>query len=63
MIDKSKRVTLQAGNAIQKFEISHAERILMMPRNGGWHLPTNSEYELTKNGLTFKSDKGINKKP
>ena len=37
--------------------IDHAERLLRMPRNGGWKLPKDSLYTLGENGLTIKSDK------
>lgn len=63
MENKAKKVTLQVGDKTQEFEHSHAERILRhKPDNGGWQLPTNSEYELTKDGLTFRADKGAAKK-
>lgn len=44
-------VTLVAGSQIRDFEFSHAERILRMPRNGGWHLPEDSKYEFVDYGL------------
>lgn len=37
-------------------EINHAERLLKMPRNGGWKLPKDSLYKLGENGLIKKSD-------
>lgn len=43
-------------------EINHAERLLLMPRNGGWELPENSPYKLDKNGIVRKSSKGAVKK-
>lgn len=48
------RVELQAGDLTREFEFSHAERILLMPRNGGWKLPKDSPYKLLKNGLKLK---------
>lgn len=48
---KSTTVTLQANGVIREFEFSHAERLLQMPRNGGWELPKNSQYEFVNNGL------------
>lgn len=39
----------------QEFEITHAERLLKMPNNGGWILPENSNY-------TFDIDNGIGNK-
>ena len=32
-------------------EKSHAQRLLNMPNNGGWRLPKDSDYTLTKDGL------------
>lgn len=43
-------------------EISHAERVLKMPKNGGWKLPKNSPYKLDKDGLVKKSSKGDTQK-
>lgn len=60
---KTNMVILQAGEVKQEFEINHAERILRMPNNGGWHLPEESNYLMDKlNGLIIKRDKGTNKK-
>lgn len=58
---KTTQVTLmrQFDGQATEFEVSHAERILMMP-NSGWQLPTNSEYEY-KNGYIVKRDKGKDK--
>lgn len=43
----------------REFEISHAERLLGMPNNGGWQLPENSEYIFDLNdGLKRKQPKG-----
>lgn len=44
-----------------ELEISHAERLLKMPNNGGWELPKNSIYKLDKNGIIKKSDNGNTK--
>lgn len=53
-----KTVELQVKDTKQSFEIGHAERILRMPNNGGWDLPTDSKYTFDeKNGLTVKSNK------
>jgi hypothetical protein len=41
---------------IQEFEIDHAERILAIPRCG-WHLPEDSEFELTKDGTINRRSK------
>jgi hypothetical protein len=58
---KTTQVTLmrQFDGQATEFEVSHAERILMMP-NSGWQLPANSEYEY-KNGYIVKRDKGKDK--
>lgn len=40
----------------QEFEIDHAERILAIPRSG-WHLPEDSEFELTKDGTINRRSK------
>lgn len=42
-------------------EIAHAERLLKMPKNGGWKLPKDSLYKLTKDGLIKKSNRGNTK--
>ncbi len=40
------------------FEVSHAERLLKMPNNGGWQLPENSKFEFDKeNGRRDKRNK------
>ena len=45
-------------NMSEDFEITHAERLLMMPNNGGWELPKDSTFEFTKeNGIRHKRDK------
>ena len=54
---KSTTVTLVANGVTREFEISHAERLLNMPLNGGWHLPENSKYEFVNNGLRRCQDK------
>ena len=40
----------------QEFEIDHAERILAIPRSW-WHLPEDSEFELTKDGTINRRSK------
>lgn len=42
----------------REFEITHAERLLGMPNNGGWVLPTDSEYEYKDGSISRKSTKG-----
>lgn len=54
------RVTLVVPqhNMTKSFEVSHAERLLMMNNNGGWALPENSKYTFdSKNGIRIKSTK------
>lgn len=43
---KRTSVTLVAGQMQQEFEFSHAERLLRMRMNGGWHLPEGSKFEF-----------------
>lgn len=54
MTNKFTSVTLHnsAADSLQDFEINHAERILRMPNNGGWQLPSDSPFTFnTKNGI------------
>ena len=53
---KTTTVTLVANGVTREFEISHAERLLSMPHNGGWHLPENSKFEYVNNGLRRRQD-------
>lgn len=57
---KTTTVTLAVGNVTRDFEISHAERLLSMPRNGGWHLPENSEFEFVGNAIRRRKNKKRN---
>lgn len=57
---KTTTVTLEVNGVTREFELSHAERLLRMPRNGGWHLPENSKFEFVENGLRRRQDKGKN---
>ena len=50
-------VTLVANGVTQDFEMSHAERLLRMPNNGGWELPANSNYEFIDNGIRRRGNK------
>lgn len=54
---KTTTVTLVANGVTREFEFSHAERLLQMPRNGGWELPENSNYEFLDNGLRRRGNK------
>lgn len=57
---KTTSVTLVANGVTREFELAHAERLLRMPNNGGWHLPENSKYEFVENGLQCRRDKKEN---
>jgi len=57
---KTTTVTLVVGNVAREFEITHAERLLRMPRNGGWRLPENSKFEFVDYALRRRSDKKRN---
>lgn len=54
---KTTTVTLVANGVTREFEYSHAERVLSMPRNGGWCLPKDSKFEFVNNGLRRRADK------
>ena len=58
---KTTTVTLVANNVPREFEISHAERLLSMPNNGGWQLPENSKFEFVDYGLRRRTDKKGNR--
>ena len=57
MAAKTTTVTLVANGVTREFEFSHAERLLAMPRNGGWTLPKDSKFEYVNNGLYRRADK------
>lgn len=47
------------NNSTAEFEVNHAERLLRMPKNGGWVLPDDSPFIFDfKNGIGFKQSKG-----
>lgn len=54
---KTTYVLLVAGEQKREFEFTHAERLLRMPNNGGWHLPEESKFEFVNDGLQRKRDK------
>ena len=59
---KTTTVTLVANGVTREFEISHAERLLRMPNNGGWHLPESSKFEFNVDyGLRRRQDKRNNR--
>lgn len=41
----------------REFDIDHAERLLLMNNNGGWQLPSDSNFEFDKeNGIRYRRD-------
>jgi hypothetical protein len=62
MQERIKKVVLEAGEVRREFEIMHAERLLRMPNNGGWHFPQDSDFEITENGIELRRNKESNKK-
>jgi hypothetical protein len=63
-MERVTKVTLEVDGRREDFEINHAERILRMPANGGWHLPDDSKYEMHEtNGLILKRTKKPDSKP
>lgn len=58
---KVSTIRLQVGERIETFEAEHAERLLRMPNNGGWHIAKGENKELTENGFRLiKHTKGDN---
>ena len=57
MAAKVTLVTLVANGVTREFEFEHAERLLQMPKNGGWTLPEDSKFEFEDNVLQRKQDK------
>ena len=63
MQERIKKVVLEAGEVRREFEITHAEKLLRMPNNGGWHFPQDSDFEITEqNGVELRRNKESNKK-
>ena len=56
MATKVNTIRLQVGGRIESFEIEHAERILRMRNNGGWHIDDDEKVEFTKNGFRPKKN-------
>ena len=42
----------------RQFEVSHAERLLAMPKNGGWQLPNESQYVYENGSISRRNKKG-----
>jgi hypothetical protein len=59
MATKVTKVALECPtlNVTEEYEISHAERLLRMPNNGGWRLPEKSTFEFIDNGIRRKGNK------
>lgn len=45
----------------REFEVSHAERLLAMPNNGGWQLPVDSKYKYENGSITRRDKKESNR--
>ena len=56
MATKVNTIRLQVGGRIESFEIEHAERILRMRNNGGWHIADDEKVEIKKNGFRPKKN-------
>lgn len=62
MSAKVTTIRLQAGDRVESFGVEHAERLLRMPNNGGWHIAEGENIELTENGFRpIKHSKGDRK--
>lgn len=54
---KATKVVLECEKLGMKkeFDVDHAERLLLMKNNGGWHLPSDSNFEFDKeNGIRYR---------
>lgn len=62
-MSKDKIVTLlnTANGTTHKFDISHAERILRFPNNGGWELKDSKYQYSIKDGIRGKPNNGDTK--
>lgn len=63
MTAKVQKVALfnESLNVTEEFEITHAERLLRLPNNGGWKLPEESEFKFeNENGIGYKRNKTAN---
>lgn len=45
----------------REFEVTHAERLLAMPNNGGWQLPKNSIYIYENGSITRRNTEKSNR--
>ena len=56
---KATKVVLECEKLGMKkeFDVDHAERLLLMKNNGGWHLPADSNFEFDiENGIRYRRD-------
>ena len=60
MIAKKTHISLSCEELgeTRLFDIEHAERLLGMVNNGGWHIPEDSEFKLNENGKIIRRNKG-----
>ena len=55
---KTTTVVLESVIGKREFDIEHANRLLAMKLNGGWHLPSDSEFTYTEgNGIEHRGNK------
>ena len=60
---KKTMVVLESVIGKREFDIEHANRLLAMKPNGGWHLPSDSEYIYTEgNGIEHQGNKRKDKR-
>ena len=53
---KKTMITLECpALGCRDFEVSHAERLLAMLNNGGWHLPDNSPYVFDNGSISRRN--------
>ena len=57
MASKITSVRLQVRDEVREFEVEHAERLLRLPDNGGWHIADDEKVELTENGFRPLKDR------
>lgn len=52
---KTTTVVLESVIGKREFDIEHANRLLAMKPNGGWHLPSDSDFTYTEgNGIEHR---------
>lgn len=55
---KTTQITLECpALGCRDFEVSHAERLLAMPNNGGWKLLENSPYIFDNGSISRRNQK------